>query len=301
MVAHCSWRPTMPPPSLARNFFDEIRNAPDSVAFIRGLVNSTPPTFETDWLDFKEQPRINAHRVADLSDKKWRDIWIEALAGFANNQGGVLIWGIEARKDAATGIDAAADVKPVNNPNAVKSRLTELQRQATDPPLTNVEIDAYELPTAPGTGFVVCFVPEGPFKPYKTEDGRRSQYVIRAGDNFVAMSRSMLQSMFYPRTKAVFRVKATLVFHLPERNRNAEKATAHMNCIVELANDGTATARNVEVFVTSHLTAIAGTLQYKNGPIHWVMYTVPGGPEFHSHNPVHPGKQSEMFTTTWLV
>ena len=69
----------MPPPTMARNFFDQIRTAADPVAFIRGLVNSTRPTYETDWLDFKQQPNTN------LKDSKWWDMWIEALAGFANN------------------------------------------------------------------------------------------------------------------------------------------------------------------------------------------------------------------------
>ncbi len=115
----------MPPPSLAREFFDQIRTAADPVAFLTGLVNPANPTFEGDWLDFKTQPD------KDLKAPKWREMWVEALAGFANNAGGVLVWGIDARVDPATKVSAACGVKPVDNPAGVKSRLIELQRQAT--------------------------------------------------------------------------------------------------------------------------------------------------------------------------
>jgi hypothetical protein len=163
----------VPPPSLARQFFEQFLAATDRVAFIRNLYDPADPVSETDWLDFKQQPSPN------LKDPKWREMWVEALAGFANNAGGVLVWGIDARKDPATNVDAACGERPVDNPSGLKSRLTELQRQATDPPLANVEIEPVPLPADPGKGFVVCFIPEGPFKPYRTEDGRRSQFPLR--------------------------------------------------------------------------------------------------------------------------
>jgi len=237
----------MPPPSMARDFFEQIRNAADPTAFIRALANSSPPTYETDWLDFKAQLSPN------LKDAKWRDMWVEALCSFANNQGGVIIWGLDARKDPATNIDAACGEKPVDNPAGVKSRLVELQRQATDPPLANVEIEAYTHPAAPGTGFVVCLVPEGPFKPYRTEDGRRSQYHVRSGDNFTVLSRSMLQSLFYPRSKAVFRVEADLSWTFPDaNNKGTQRIEARMDLEVRLGNKGTATARNIQFWMEQH-------------------------------------------------
>src|SRR5438876_253313 len=150
----------MAQPSLARQFFEGIVTAADPVAAIRALVNSDPPTFETDWLDFKTE-----HADAKQRDKKNREVWYEALSGFANSGGGVLIWGIDARKMKMPGreVDAACEEKPVTEPFALKSRLIELQRGATDPPLGGVEFAAYELPKAPGTGFVVCFMRGGQF------------------------------------------------------------------------------------------------------------------------------------------
>lgn len=225
------------PLSLARDFYDRIVKASDPVVVIRGFVGSSPPTFETDWLDFKGQPSSN------LNDKGWREIWIKTLAGFANNEGGVVVWGIDARKDPATDIDAAISEVPVDNPQAVKSRLIELQRQATDPPLANVLIEAYDHPNQPGTGFVVCFIPEGPHKPYRAEDGKHSQWYVRVGDNFGILSRSMLQTMFHPRSFAKFDINASFNFG------PTSPGSGNLHIALMIVNGGTGTGKDILVHV----------------------------------------------------
>jgi hypothetical protein len=281
----------MPPPSMARSFFEQIRTATDPVAFIRGLVNSTPPTYETDWLDFKQQPS------SDLKQPKWREMWVEALAGFANNQGGVILWGIDARKDPATNVDAASGEKPVDNPNGVKSRLIELQRQATDPPLANAEIEAYEIPSAPGTGFVVCFVPEGPFKPYRTEEGRKSQYVIRAGDNFVAMSRSVLQSLFYPQVQARFRIRSHLLWIRRQTHEDGGTVVAEFACHFEITNDGTGSAANPFVQLRLELGREARKVKFRPAE-DWSDDRLPFA-SVERKRPLHPGAGSRFLVVEW--
>src|SRR5262249_8342997 len=150
-------------------------------------------------------------------------------------------------------VDAACGEKPVDNPDGVKSRLIELQRQATDPPLANVEIEAYTLPNDPAKGFVVCLVPEGPFKPYRTEDGRKSQFYIRSGDSFAALSRSLLRTMFYPKSEAVFEADGFFSYRIAGHN---EKRTgdARCECEVFIENRGTATAKDTLVRVRGKVT-----------------------------------------------
>jgi hypothetical protein len=284
----------MPKPSLARDFYDQIRNAGDPAAFIQCLVNSNAPTFEGDWLDFKAQPTPN------LQDKKWRSMWIEALAGFANNEGGVLVWGLDARPDLDTKVDAACTVMPIDNPNAVKSRLIELQRQATDPPLGNVEIEAYSLPSAPGKGFVVCFVPEGGYKPYRTEDGKKSQFMIRAGDSFVVMSRSMIQSMFYPHSQAVFRVNAHLSWELKDKATCGGRDIARIKCMFVIINDGTATANNTRVRLSHSLKECRDGIVTRVDQ-EWTGLGTASKPEYLAHRPLHPECLIALFDADWEV
>ena len=85
-------------PSLAEQFFNDCRGASDCRAHLRGLVAAQTP--ETDWLDFKCRPSRDANA---------KEIWYKALSGFANTEGGVLVWGIEASKQP-DGKDVASNV-----------------------------------------------------------------------------------------------------------------------------------------------------------------------------------------------
>ncbi|MEI8234255.1 MAG: ATP-binding protein [Verrucomicrobiota bacterium] len=174
--------------STARNYFEKFTGL-DAAAVLQGLPFTTPKTFENEWLDFKSG-KPNA------LDK----IWSRALGGFANNEGGVIVWGIDARKDEETGIDAAHSIIPVPNLEKFVSDLTESFRFATDPPLAKVEIKS--IPLSPGSkeGFVVCYIPEGKTKPYRSEKDGKS-YLMRLGDSQQELTVSMLRQLFYPRTE----------------------------------------------------------------------------------------------------
>jgi hypothetical protein len=276
---------SMPTPSLARDFFDRFRSlttTADRVAFIKDLVAKATP--ETDTLDFKTHPHI------DLTNPKWREMWVEALAGFANNQGGVLVWGVDCHKDPDTKVDVAHHVQPVPNPAAVRTRLAELQRDATDPPVGNVEIEICEDPASAGAGYIICFVPDGPYKPYRTT-APQWQYIIRLGDSFRVMPRSVLQAMFYPRSSAVFRVTAQLSWKL------GGKATA-MRCEFKLVNDGTATARNTLVAVRTDTTRTTRGFRFSPGDA-WTQYRRGTDEEFETSRSLHPCRVTHLFVAEW--
>lgn len=177
--------------STARQFFDGLI-AGGSPA-IEALVSSQQ--HETEWLDFKAGD--------SLGDDK--STWSEALCGFANNQGGVLIWGVDARKDS-TGVDAACDLRPVANPSALRTRLLELLRTALEPPLAGVEVR--DLLQANLTcGFVVCFIPESNSKPHRAENLPGKPYKIRIADAFINPSPSLLRSLFFPQSSPQLQVE----------------------------------------------------------------------------------------------
>jgi hypothetical protein len=276
----------MATPSLAREFFDRITSSPDPAAFIEALVDLANPTFETDWLDLKSQPR---------TDQDCRKIWCKALSGMANNQGGVLIWGIDGRKDAGDKIDCARELKPIRNPAAFKSRLIELQRGATDPPLANVVIEYFELASTPGEGFVVCFIPQGELKPYRTEDGA-AQYYLRAGDSCKPMSRSVLQTMFYPRVHPSFRIVSWLTFEPEARGDSA----GTMSCVARILNVGRATAKECFVILRTLVDA-KHPLQFETASWAWETGIVDGNREFRAHRSLHPGRYTPLFTAQWGV
>jgi hypothetical protein len=287
--------PHMPPPSLARDFFDRVVGDADPVAFIRSLVNSTPPTVETDWLDFKTEDTDPSRR-----DRKSRRDWSEALGGFANNQGGVLIWGIDARKTQTPEgmIDAARAEKPVASPLQVRSKLVEWHRGATDPPHSNVDVRAFPLPEDAARGFVVCYVPEGPFKPYRSEQAEQ-QYYLRAGDSTHVMSRSILASLFHPRPRALFRVRGKFAWQLLTRQSGAGRDIAELLCDLELVNVGTASAKEVTVRVSFEASeAHNGEVINPHGTL-WSMLRIGEQHELRAVRTIHPQMPTMLCSFRW--
>jgi hypothetical protein len=221
----------MPRSSLAGKYFDQIAGASTPYTELCSLVGSSPPTFENEWRDFKTADRLN--------DDKLKETWSRALSGFANSGGGVLIFGIDARKDKATGIDYASGLALAPSPHRLKSRLLELHAFATEPPIQGVQVESYTEGGKDGPGFVVCFVPESADRPHRAEYCQR-QFFIRAGDDFCIPSVSLLRILFYPHSRS--RVTPYLRIKTP---LNDPRFKAIVGFWVE--NTGTATATDVFV------------------------------------------------------
>ena len=229
-------------PSLARELFEQIKlhpGQPDSVAYVRGMINAAAPTFETEYLEFKGGTAKDGGLLPDGQIKR---IWSEVLAAFATTSGGVLIWGIDARKDSATGVDCASGLSLVPNVHVLQSRLNELHHQATDPPVGGVEY--LSLTEEGGTqGFLVCLVPESEYKPHRSElNGKR--WFMRIGDSFVDVPPTVLRSLFFPQRHSYifFRIARTKSEVVPG---GAFRATYQLR----LFNEGPASAQQMLVVV----------------------------------------------------
>lgn len=262
-------------PSRALDFFQQAKSG--GVQFLKALVGSTPPTFETDWLDFKGG--------AKLTDNDAKKIWSEALSGFANTEGGMLVWGIDARKDPSTGIDCASALSLVNKPSTFVSRLKELQSQSNDPPVSGVDYWFSDDDQIKDAGFVVCYVPESKHKPHRAESAGRNYY-IRAGDSFHIPSVSLLKNLFFPEYHS----------HLwPELKASFDKDTVQIDGF--LHNSGIATAKNVVVFVVHN----AQPLWELKPATNWNVIGTPHPEHLRGTGltaaflPIHPGTTSACF------
>jgi hypothetical protein len=262
-------------PSLGLEFFEKFRAQPDRAAFLAGLINSASPTFETEWLDFKGADRI--------SDDNVREIWSRVVSGFSNTGGGVVVWGIDARKIG--GVDAASNLALAPNPAALLSRLRELTSVSTDPPTQGIE---FEHCPAPGgaAGFVVCFVPEGEFKPYRAEH-HKQQYYIRVADSFVIAPRPFLRAMFYPKTNYRFTLLARCVYG---HAQSVDDGVSHnLRYKVWIQNSGESSATDLFLVVRGNQMVQVDTINWQESP------TGSQGAGVIARRTVHPGEVIPLY------
>lgn len=220
------------PISTARQFFDDL--VAGGTPAIEALVTSKK--HENEWLDFK----------ASSGDKEDKSTWSEAICGFGNNQGGVLIWGIDARKDS-DGVDAASDLVPVANAAGHRSRLLELLRGAVEPPLLGVRIEAFYKTGDSGPGYVVCFIPESDTKPHRAELLKGKPYMIRISDAFINPSPSLLRTMFFPKSGPTLEVEVRPEWTPPEAILLNGRQEIEVRFEVTMQNTGISSAKNLYI------------------------------------------------------
>src|SRR5436190_14740989 len=110
---------------------------------------------------------------ANLNNKDDKRSLARSLSGFANSSGGLIVWGVDARKNDQ-GLDcanAAAEIVPLQR---FTSRLNELTGEAVSPLVDGILHKS--IITAADRGFAVSIVPESSSGPHMAKT-RRGQIV----------------------------------------------------------------------------------------------------------------------------
>jgi hypothetical protein len=181
--------------------------------------------------------------------------------------------------------DQACGFNLVLAPDAFKSRLKQLLVNAADPPVPNVQTEAFPDPSEGGKGFVVCHIPESPYKPHRAEaSGRR--WLMRIGDNFVDIPPSVLRSLFYPHRNsyALLRLAGRMQTVIGGAMKNVAKLTMQPR----LYNEGPATLDSLFVLVKDIQGMSIGI------PREWSGGRSSTGWRIEYPSPVHPGQMAEL-------
>lgn len=149
---------------------------------------------ESLFLDFKRSADNGAGTKLHAKD---RDRLGKAVSGFANSEGGVLVWGVNCAKNG-NGEDTADAPVPLQNPARFAGWLEEATASVSIPQHRSIKHHAIEDPSLLGQGFVVSLIPAGDFVPYRNVTGKfdHCAYFIRAGNSFVPTPHGVLAGMF---------------------------------------------------------------------------------------------------------
>jgi predicted HTH transcriptional regulator len=116
----------------------------------------------------------------------------KAISGFANSEGGVIVWGVDCRPNQELG-DVATVKTGVQNPKRFKSWLENAVSGLTLPPHPGVRHATVEIGNDQ-LGFVATFIPKSHMAPHQCL--RPLQYYMRAGSNFEPVPHGVLAGMF---------------------------------------------------------------------------------------------------------
>lgn len=179
-------------------------------------------------LDFKTVSNANLKGEDDKRN------FAKALSGFANSSGGLIVWGVDARKNSQ-GVDCAVEAKPISSLRLFISRLNELTGSFVNPLVDGVVHRGVEIES--DTGFAITLVPASNSGPHMAKAGE-DRYYKRNGASFYRLEHFDLEDMFgrRPRPNLVPVVKTEFSY---------SATTGGWTVAFDILNEGRGTAKHV--------------------------------------------------------
>lgn len=194
---------------------------------------------------------VEDHRQEDLhlefktvgspafSNRDDRKNFAKLASGFANSDGGIIVWGIDARKDE-DGVDAASGEVPIVGLHVALSRIQTDTGSATSPIVDGLRHHAIPIGDD-DSGFLVTLVPASDSGPHMAKFGE-DRYYKRSGDSMRKMEHFDLEDMFGRRRKP----RLSLVTHVTQYGGTKgpwEGRVFTVKIIVGIENSGRGIAR----------------------------------------------------------
>jgi len=219
-----------------------------SVDAVRSFVTSRRD--EDLHLDFK----IVGDNALNRDDRKSLAV---ALSGFANSDGGIIVWGVDARPNT-DGVDCATALHPVADALLLLNRLNTLAGQSVSPLVDGVRHRVLALEN--GTGYCATLTPASDSGPHMAKGGE-DRYFKRSGSGFYRMEHFDLEDMFGRRRRPVLRLQSRLVV----RDGDDPSEEVHF----ALVNAGRASAKHAGFMCTfaadTTLESVSGSLSDQSG------------------------------------
>ncbi len=213
----------------------------DGLAALKRILDEEEP--ESLFLDYKKSATRQEDRALARSD---RENLSKALSGFANSEGGLLIWGVDARREP-NGQREVLEKAALPDAIAFRTLIEGAISGVTIPALSGVRV-LHILEEGAGTGFVIVHVPKsliGPIRSVATD-----KYHLRSGSSFGSVPHGVLAGMFGQSPQPV--IKHNLIAHSAQLNERRDQVSIAF--AVSAGNFGAVLAR--KVFLTGNLAEL---------------------------------------------
>lgn len=205
---------------------------------------------EGQTLEFKSKERSETSELS-TSDKKNLG---ESLSAFSNATGGVILFGLEDKKDEFE-IDHAEKPQPLSDATAFASKVKSLIPEILSPPHSDIEVIAILKEGSAQEGVVAIRVGPSHLRPHMSMATTHQKYFVRAG----ASNRPMVDFQ----VRDMIRVQRTPRLMLSYQLRQGAVAGAvhHSTLVFTLTNAGSVSARQAYLLVKD------GTPLHSRGPV----------------------------------
>lgn len=181
-------------------------------------------------LEFKQK---DDRRDGDLSDKE-RKAFSKAISGFANADGGILIFGVETSR-GSDGVDRAESLKPITGHARFRAKLMDSILNATQPVADDIQIECVD--GADNAGYVKCLIPASSKPPHRATLAEH-HYWKRVSTGHRRMEHYELEDVFGRR----LRPKLKLIIEQTPRKEDEQYV---VDVTIYLLNEGRGVARHV--------------------------------------------------------
>lgn len=185
---------------------------------------------ENIYLEFKTKGDRSTGKLGDGDARQFS----RALSGFANSDGGVLIWGIETNKN-----DQAWKRKPISKVYEFQGRLKKSLLNAVQPFVDGVQIDVIAETKTQDSGYVKCLIPRSDKAPHRAMLAAR-EYYRRSTEGFYRLEHFDLEDMFGRRPHP------SLVSNVEIKPRPGDDP--HEEVTIAVRNEGRGIARYTGLF-----------------------------------------------------
>jgi hypothetical protein len=180
------------------------------------------------WIGVSDWPKQNKEETLHLEFKRQAELsspyndqdrgnLAKAISGFANVEGGVVVFGVHAtdmgkKSDIVQSIHSFVDVASV---------FVKIERDLpnlTDPPVAGLNIKKIVNPANPESGIIIIFVPASDGGPHRVTKGKNDvldRYYMRTVSSTVNMPHSILSALFGRRPPPVLKLSCTLIWSKP--------------------------------------------------------------------------------------
>lgn len=165
----------------------------------------------------------------------------EAVSGFANSGGGVIIWGASTTHHDHSGLDVISQLEPIGTARLFGQMVDRAVRAAARPTVTAPPSRVLRRVATDTKGVVVTLVPAATGDPVQSTID--SNFYLRSGDSFAEMPYEILRRMFLgssgPDLRALLRPDLV-----------SKAADGKWTIPITIDNQSTAVAEDVVVVVT---------------------------------------------------